>query len=137
MQYRTGTEYTPEPTGAEGRVRHISISALCCWRDRDKMQSQVFRPGFIRYLLRSGRVRPSSVSAFRSPTYPRTRAMCAAPHPVESSQQNVQLPALDAPHAAIAQAGGASKPKKEKKAAAGSGFPLEVRSVCQQFWTHT
>jgi hypothetical protein len=51
----------------------------------------------------------------------------AAPHPVESSQQNVQLPALDAPHAAVA-GGEGSKPKKEKKAAAaGSAFPLEVR----------
>jgi hypothetical protein len=57
----------------------------------------------------------------------------SAPHPVESSQQSVQLPALDAPHAAIAQtpaqdgAPAEAKPKKEKAKAATSAYPLEAR----------
>lgn len=50
-----------------------------------------------------------------------------AAHPVGSSQQSVQLPALDAPHAPTAQAGAQPKAKKEKVKAAGSEHPLEVR----------
>jgi hypothetical protein len=50
-------------------------------------------------------------------------------HPVESSQQSVQLPALDAPHAPAAQGGSSEpKPKKDKAKAPASGYALEVRS---------
>jgi len=61
--------------------------------------------------------------------------MSAATHPVESSQQTVQIPALDAHHAPIAQTEGASKPKKEKKAATASAYPLEV-SPPPEFFSH-
>jgi hypothetical protein len=57
----------------------------------------------------------------------------ATPHPVESSQQSIQLPALEAKHAA-SPAGGqpaAEQPKgkKAKAQAAASQFPLEVRGI--------
>jgi hypothetical protein len=50
----------------------------------------------------------------------------SAEHPVGSSQQGVQVAALEAPHADT-PASGAGKQKKEKaKAQAEAAYPLEV-----------
>jgi hypothetical protein len=112
----------------------LTLAPFLCTRDRtQKMHrlSQVSRAQVIRYLDRSGRVRLQTQTHISCFTPPRRfcRTMSAATHPVESSQQPVQIPALDAQHAPIAQTEGASKPKKEKKAATASAYPLEVRFV--------
>jgi hypothetical protein len=99
-------------------------------RDRKhRMQSQVLRTRFIRYLVRSGRPRLLPSLAYSYPQYRRATTMSAATHPVETSQQSVQLPALDASHAPGTKTDGTTKPKKEKKPATGSAYPLEVRNL--------
>lgn len=59
--------------------------------------------------------------------------MANQPH---SSQQNVQIPALDGAHAGLAAEGSKAQEKKEKKAkgnTTASGYPLEVRTSYQYF----